>query len=237
MPAKPMATRRMPTEPACPAATHEVLATLQIWFSPAFPTGGFAYSQGLETCVAEGWLRTEADLVDWQGAILRRGSGWTDAVLFRAAHGASDPTLCEVSELALALAPSRARSAESRGQGEAFVLALRAGWPELLDPTLPSRPAFSVAAGAATGRLGASAEDALVAYLTGWAANLVGAGVRLGLCGQVGGMRVLRRLLPSIAQTAWRASRSTLDDLGVCAFGADVAAMRHEALSPRLFLS
>ena len=34
----------------------EFPAELLIWLSPAFPIGAFAYSQGLETAVARGWV-------------------------------------------------------------------------------------------------------------------------------------------------------------------------------------
>ena len=58
------------------------------WFSPAFPTGGFAYSQGLETVVAEGYVRGERGLAGWLEDILQHGSGWSDAVLLSLAHRA-----------------------------------------------------------------------------------------------------------------------------------------------------
>ena len=41
------------------------LARLMAWLSPVFPTGGFAYSSGLETAVAEGLVKDEADLLNW----------------------------------------------------------------------------------------------------------------------------------------------------------------------------
>jgi urease accessory protein len=50
-------------------------------------------------------------------------------------------------------------------------------------------------------------------------------------------VRVLSKLGDVIAATAQRAAMSSLEDLGACAFGADIASMRHETLQPRIFVS
>jgi len=39
------------------------LLRLLTWLSPAFPTGGFAYSHGLEWAVEAGHVRNEAQLL------------------------------------------------------------------------------------------------------------------------------------------------------------------------------
>ena len=51
------------------------------WLSPAFPIGAFAYSQGLESAIAAGDLRRAADVEGWITAVLRHGSGRSDAIL------------------------------------------------------------------------------------------------------------------------------------------------------------
>ncbi len=155
-----------------------------------------------------------------------------------AAHSLSgdEAALANLAELAAALAPSRERLAETLGQGEAFRAAVAGGWPACA-PDLRIRMAYPLAAGTACGRLGAPARTALAAYLTGFCANLIAAGVRLSLTGQAGGVRILAGLGPLIVETAARAAASTLDDLGACALGSDIAAMRHEILHTRLFIS
>ena len=50
------------------------------WLSPGFPTGGFAYSHGLEQAMADG-LRDPEAVADWVSHVLARGGGWTDAVI------------------------------------------------------------------------------------------------------------------------------------------------------------
>ncbi|MEN9410073.1 MAG: hypothetical protein RL216_2047, partial [Pseudomonadota bacterium] len=41
------------------------LMTLVQWLSPAFPTGGFAYSHGMEQVISDGGIRSGADLEAW----------------------------------------------------------------------------------------------------------------------------------------------------------------------------
>jgi urease accessory protein len=213
-------------------------ALLFAWFSPAFPTGGFAYSHGLETAAAEGGIMGEAGLGDWLADVLEKGAGWTDAVVFALAYRAESASrLLEVAALSAALAPSKERLAESLGQGQAFLAAVREGWPGSAPEALPARTTYPAAAGAGCAAIGAPLQAALGVYLTGFAANLIAAGVRLGLCGQSGGVRLLARLQPLIARLAAEAAVADEDDLGACAFGSDVASMRHETLEGRLFLS
>lgn len=218
-----------------------VAGVLFAWFSPAFPIGSFAYSHGLETAVAEGRITAERDLAVWLEDILIHGAGWTDAVLLSLAHRAvlmaDGDALLQAAELACALAPSRERLAETLGQGEAFLTAVRAGWPSVLADVLPRRAAYPVAAGAAGGGIGAPIGAVLAAYLTGFTANLIAAGLRLGLCGQSGGLRILSSLGPSIADLATRATNADEEDLGGCALASDIVSMRHETLHMRLFLA
>ena len=49
--------------------------------SPAFPTGAFAYSQGLEWAMDSGAVQDAATLAEWLADVLDHGSGWSDAVL------------------------------------------------------------------------------------------------------------------------------------------------------------
>ena len=140
----------------------------------------------------------------------------------------------DIADLAEALAPSRERHAETMGQGNAFLAAL-AAWPEFR-AALAQAP-YPVATGAACALAGIPLTDALFAYLNAFASQLISVAVRTVPIGQSQGLAVLSRLHPLIAATANRAAASSLDDLGACALVSDIAAMRHETLQPRLFLS
>jgi urease accessory protein len=207
------------------------------FLSPAFPVGGFSYSHGLERAAHDGLLHDADTLREWLCDLITFGSGWNDAVLLAEAHRrAQDGDLAELAELAEALAGSEERHRESMLQGAAFIAAARA-WPHTVFERLPADCAYSVAAGAILGAHGAPLETALAAWLQAFAFNLVQAGIRLGVTGQQGAMATVAALEPVILETARRAESSTLDDLGSAALLSEVAAMKHETQTSRLFRS
>lgn len=212
------------------------LLRLLTWLSPAFPVGMFGWSHGLEQAIADGTVSNGDDLIDWINGLVEFGSGWTDAVLLAEAHAAArDPgRLQDVADLAAALAPSAERLAETLGQGAAFLKAVRA-WPDAA-PAVDPAP-WPIAVGAACGLAGIAIEDAATATLHAFATNLVSVALRAIPLGQTEGVRVMAAVEPVVLAAAARAARSTLDDLGSAALLSDIAAMRHETLQPRLFLS
>lgn len=199
------------------------------WMSPVFPIGGFAYSHGLETVIADGDVKTADELELWINEVIDHGSGWSDAVLFaRCFGGATD----DVNTLALALAGSAERNRETTQLGRNFLVA-SAVWT---GAALPAQDvAYPVAAGSACHALGIPREAALLAYLQGFCSALVSVAVRLVPLGQTRGLEVMRNLAPKISNVVLRAGSATLDDLGTCCIAADIAAMRHETLATRVF--
>ena len=215
---------------------NQGLLRLLTWLSPAFPVGMFGWSHGLEQAIADGTVTDGDGLIAWISGLVEFGSGWTDAVLLAASHAAAgDPDrLREVADLAAALAPSAERLAETMGQGTAFLNAVGA-WPKAR-PALGPAP-WPVAVGAACGLADVALEDSIAATLHAFAGNLVSVALRAIPLGQIEGVRVMAAVEPVILATAARAARSTLVDLGSAALMSDIAAMRHETLQPRLFLS
>ena len=202
------------------------LLRLLTFLSPAFPTGAFAYSHGLETAIDVGDITDAASLKAWLADVLRHGSGRSDLILLRHAHAGGD-----VAELARAAQPSRERHDEALGQGRAFRLAARA-WTDISDD-LP----HAVAVGTLSGHLGIDAEATAAAWLHAFAANLISAAVRLVPLGQSDGLRVLAALEPEIVAIAAGTREAGLDEVGGACFRSDIAAMRHETLHTRLFRS
>ncbi len=218
-----MATMTIATDP-------RPLLHLLAWLSPAFPTGGFAYSHGLEWAVEAGDIKDPETLRIWLEDVVTRGSARSDTILLR--HAYRDPdAVADIAALALAATPSRERRDEALNQGRAFVLAV-APWTEIPDD-LP----YAVAIGIAAAREHIPEDDAAVAYIQAFSANLISAAVRLVPLGQTAGLRVLAALEPVILATAEATKTATLDDIGGCAFRSDLAAMRHETQYTRLFRS
>jgi urease accessory protein len=215
------------------------------WLSPAYPTGAFSYSGGIEWAVEAGDIADARTLRRWLALMIGEGGGFCDAVFVAHAHRAAaagdDAALRTVAELAAAFAPSKERHLETTAQGRAFLDTTRAAWPcPALDRLLAAWPgaiALPVAVGVACAGHAVPLVPALSAYLHAITANLVSAGMRLIPLGQTDGQRVLAALEPVVAATAERALATTLDDIGSAAFRADIASMRHETQYTRLFRS
>jgi urease accessory protein len=220
-----------------PAALYRVMA----WLSPAFPTGAFSYSSGLEWAVEAGDVTDEASLRAWLETIIGEGSGFCDAVFFthawRAAAQHNAARLREVAELALAFAPTQEKYLETTAQGRAFFETVRAAWPAEGLGRMDGAIALPIAVAVACAAHAIADKPALACMLQAYAANLVSAGVRLIPLGQTQGQRLLARLECVVVETAARAAATPLNEIGSIALRADLASMRHETQYTRLFRS
>ncbi|MCH2396064.1 urease accessory protein UreF [Oceanibaculum sp.] len=221
------------------------LYRLMTWLTPSFPVGAFSYSHGLEWAVEVGDIGDLDSLTGWLRDLLEWGSGRNDAILlaeaWRASVASAWDRLDAVNGLALALLPSRERHLETAMQGRSFAVAIAAAWPCAAVGELQRRAgtdiAYPVAVGTAAAGHGIPLDAILAAYLHGFVANLVSAGVRLVPLGQTDGQRALVALEAAVAGTARQALASDLDDLGGAMFRADIGSMKHETQYTRLFRS
>lgn len=212
------------------------LIRLQSWLSPAFPTGAFSYSHGLEQAISDDLIADQTALLNWLRSLIERGSGWNDAVLLSLAwtHAKDREQLAEIAELAEAMSVSKERQLETMAQGTAFLKAAKAWQDEI---ALPAQTALPVAVGAVSGIMQVPQESALTAYLHAFVSNQIQAALRLMPLGQQGGVELLAGLEPIIIDVAKQAAQSSLDDLGSTSLMADIAAMQHEQLASRIFRS
>ena len=214
------------------------LVRLMTWLSPAFPVGGFNYSHGLEQAVDAGPVIARDSLCAWIETLLRRGSARTDAILAAASWRATSDaeTLAEIAELAEALAGSAERHAETMNLGAAF-LAASGAWGQTPVHALGPRVAWPVAVGGVAGHAGLALEPVLTGLLNAFVTGQTQAAQRLFALGQSGSVAVHARLEAVIADSAAHAATTTLDDLGSAALNSEIAAMRHETLQPRIFMT
>ncbi len=222
---------------------------LQLWLSPAFPVGAFAYSHGLEWAVEAGDIVGADSLLEWLVDLCDEGAPRNDAVLFAAAYRAAaageNRRLDDLNQLAVALAGSLERRLEATQQGNAFVAAASAAWDSeslaALRKHVAEPIAYPVAVAATAAGRGIALDRALPAFALSIFANLVSAAVRLSVIGQTDGQRVLAKLLPRVAAMAANEERDELAQgdaaLGGSAFRSDLAALRHETQYSRLFRS
>ena len=234
----------MTTITSSAALDNAGLYRMLAWLSPGFPIGAFSYSHGLEAEVDRGRVRDRASLQAWIGSVVARGSGRIDADILRDAHraaasddiGGLDAANCR----GLAYRATAEFALESTAQGTAFLGACRAAWP---DPFLDrwaatlDKVCLPAAVGAATARAGIPLGSALTGYLQAMAANLVSAGLRLGIVGQTDAQRILAALEPVVVKATARAVAHDPAEFGAATFAVDLASMAHETQYARLFRS
>jgi urease accessory protein len=220
----------------------------QSWLSPAFPTGSYSYSHGIEWAVEAGYIHGRESLVDWLEADLRYGSGRNEAIFFieawRCATEDDWEKLLEVAELAAAFRGTSEFSLESSQQATACLATLRRVWPDrvveslselLLERSVP--PALAVVLGARAAGQRVPYSLALPAFLQSYVANLVTAAVRLIPLGQTDGQLAIAELEQAVLAASAQAEQATVRDLGSAAFMVDLASASHETQYTRLFRS
>jgi urease accessory protein len=216
------------------------------WLSPGFPVGSFSFSHGLEAAVESGAVFDRNTLQDWIAAILRWGSGRIDADVLREAHCAAAVDnlliLSEANERGLTFRATAEMALETTAQGAAYLNTCLAAWPDAFLGNWAaalgdSSVCYPAVVGAATARAGVPVDWALIGYLQAMAANLVSAGLRLGIMGQSDGQRVIAALEPVIAEAVTSSLSRGPDDFGSATFAVELASMAHETQYTRLFRS
>lgn len=209
-------------------ADTSALLSLMQWLSPAFPTGAYAYSHGLEWAIAAGDVTDAATAESWLRDILQHGTGWQDAILLVQAL-AQNADHAALAAYARALAPSRERLIETNDQGAAFARGVSA-----LGFSVDAGP-LPVVVGQAATTLGLPKAQVAALFLHAFAANLVSVAVRFIPLGQSDGQRILAALHPVMIDLARRAETATLANITAATIGADLASMCHETMDVRLY--
>jgi urease accessory protein len=226
--------------------TEAGLYRLLTWLSPAYPVGAFSYSHGIEYAVEAALVTDRASLVSYAAAALEDGAGRVDAALLSAAWRAvacdDAARLDEIADLAAAWRGTAEMALESETQGRAFLTTTRTAWPHPVLDRFAARHgadaiALPVAVGVAAAAHAIALPLSLAAYLHGFAANLVSAGLRLVPLGQTDGQHALAALEPVVARAAAAALAMPLDEVTTAAPLIDWCSMRHETQYTRLFRS
>ena len=200
---------------------------LQAWFSPAFPTGAFSYSHGLEAAIQHGLVSDKDSLTRWISCLLTSGSGWNDGLFLKAAYeGISD-----VNSLCLALCSSKERYQETIELGKSFSRAVNCSYGTELAQGL----AYPVAVGIAARRRNIDIKLTTQSYLQAFAASLISVGVRIIPIGQQAGQDCLVTLCRIIEQVNNKLDVAGLEQLGSASFMSEIMSMMHEKSNPRIY--
>jgi urease accessory protein len=221
---------------------------LLAWLSPGFPIGAFSYSHGLEAAAKSEEVHNRISLQNWISAVLAAGSGRIDAdILSDACRAATEDdfeALVLANRRGVAFRATAEMALETTAQGAAFLATCRAAWPDsLLDRWAATFDecggvvCYAAVIGAATARAGIPLGYALTGYLQAMAANLISAGLRLGIIGQTDGQRILAALEPVIGTAVADALQRKSGNFGSATFAVELASMAHENQYSRLFRS
>jgi len=215
-------------------STQNPAATLRImtFLSPAFPTGGFAWSNGLEQACNAGLVSDAETLTSWLRESLKCGSIWNDATLCAAAWNGDGMA----NETALALAGSKQRYDEQTSLASAFISASVA-WRDEHAPHLPQPMALPCAIGALAREQELPLAALLVGFVQSAISNQIQAALRLFDLGQKAALEVTHKLEADMLNCIERSASGSLDDLGSATVMADISSMRHETLESRIFRS
>lgn len=211
---------------------------LLAWLSPVFPTGGFAYSNGLEAAQHVGLVIDQTSLSAWLKDQIELGSLRNDCIFLLEAWRNSQAKQSNqtVAQLAEALAGSAERHLEMTAQGQAFVEGLKA-WDAMADIAFPKPNILCVCVGHAAGHAGIDAQLTLTVFVQSQISNMLQVAIRLSLIGQTGAAQILAELEPHLSELAASITKTTLDDLGTATINAEIMAMKHQYMPSRMFRS
>ena len=212
-----------------------------------FPSGGYAFSSGLEAAVQGGAVRNAEDLSRYVVELLTIGIGERDAVAVGLAHDAYVFGSLEIAfkadrELeAMKLGRESRTASRQMGRQVIRLAADQLASQPLIEDYVAAVEAeqtpghLAVSLGLTLAAAGWSKEDSIAAFLYQTATSFVAAAMKLLPLGQREGQRLLERWLEVIEPISHKAAHQQV--LQSWSPIQDIYAMRHSRLESRLFRS
>jgi urease accessory protein len=226
-----------------PIGGNTALLRLLQLVSPALPVGAYAYSQGLEYAVTQGWVKDETGTEDWLRGLLHHPLCYLDvpvfARLYRAWTATDFSTVTFWNAWLYASREAAELQQEDRHLGTALARLLAdLGMNEAESWRSAPRVCFATLFSLAAARWEIALPIAVQGYLWSWTENQVAAATRLIPLGQTASQRILTRLLPEIVTVSQQGlAMQDDDDIGYTAPALGLAGALHETQYSRLFRS
>jgi urease accessory protein len=227
--------------PAAASAPSALLRMLQL-SSSLCPIGAFAYSQGLETAIERGWVRSETELTEWLSGIGGHALSKLDLPVLREAYAAAldadSARLEALAERMLASREARELAEQERQLGSSLAsvlvnLGLTAAAPFRGHPSASYVVCFALGAA----HWGLELELALTGYCFAWCEQQVSAAARLVPLGHMAAQRVLSEVLGRVPRWIEQALAMPEAQIGSSTPGLAMSAAWHETQYTRLFRS
>ena len=229
-------------------ASMSAITQLQLmWLaSPALPVGGFSYSEGLESAVEAGLVKTEAQACAWLGDQLHLSLARCDLAVVAQAFDAWRASAPQRITLLNDWVRHTRESAESRLQTEQMGRSLlewlrnaeHAADVRLTQlAVLTPAPTWPVAFALAAALTLASARQALLCFAFGWAENMAQAAMKAVPLGQSAAQRMLAQLTLQIPGAVDAALQTTDEERQAYTPMLAILSAQHETQYSRLFRS
>ena len=211
-------------------------------FSPSLPVGAFAYSQGLEWAVENGWVKSQDSFEQWLSEQLRGAQAQLEIPIFKRLYLAiSNGDRAELKYWCEYLRACRETSelrAEDAQRAQAMVRLL-------VDLEIPLIDDFSatltITASAplafACRHFNVELREACAGFVWSWLENQVTAGIKLIPLGQTSGQAVLIKLAQDIDDAVAVGLDVSDEAIGFSSPALSIASALHESQYTRLFRS
>jgi urease accessory protein len=215
---------------------------------PTLPIGGYSHSSGLETYVQSGKVHDIRTAEQYVRNMLSMNIQYNDAAFmslgFSAAASNNIESILSLDEQCSAFkVPSQLKAASQKLGIRLMKIFKRFYCSDLIDQyetSIRLKEAdghYCILFGMYAVVMGIKLEDVLTAFYYNTAVGMVTNAVKLVPLGQLEGQDILHRCQPLIKELVSNTITPDLSMLGRCNTGFDIAAMQHERLYSRLYMS
>ncbi len=219
--------------------------------SPSLPTGGFAYSQGLEWAVEAAWVQDGNSLEGWLTEVLERSVARVDIPLFSRLYDAcrakNIKAFIHWSAMLLAWRETRELRQEEKDRGRAMASILKnldMEWPDTGTVAPETGYWYEVVSTCQVAGFSLAAAGwkipvraAAAGYCRAWLENQVLAGIKIIPLGQTHGQQILQRLSSLIMDAVEQGMAMDDDEIGSSLPALAIGSSCHETQYTRLFRS
>lgn len=208
--------------------------------SMSLPVGGYAFSQGMEYAIDQGWVKNKADVLDWIGLQIQQSVARVDLPVLRlgmdAAQQENKSRLFELNDLALACRETKELRLNDTAMGEALFrlmgsLQIKTPFKRLDDMSFVTL--FAIAAN----HWQLNFDLAALGFTWSWLENQIAAATKLVPLGQTQAQELLGELQGDIHQAITLSRTIEEDRIGAGLPTIAIASAQHETQYSRLFRS